>query len=272
MEQYTTDRVFADSVANVYEALLVPLIFDPYAGDLGQRVAALGPQRVLEIACGTGAATRALASTLRETVSIVATDLNQAMIDQAIGAGTSRPVEWRQADVMKLPFDDESFDAIACQFGVMFYPDKGQAFSEICRVLQPGGTLIFSVWDVIEENPFAEAVADAVSRCFPDDPPRFMVRTPHGYNDFVTIQRDLFRGGLNGQCEITTVRHRSRATSADIVAKAYCQGTPLRNEIEERDASRLGEVTDAAAAEVLERFGPGVVEGKMQAHVFSIAK
>lgn len=272
MEQQATDRVFAASIANVYEALLVPLIFDQYADDLANRVASLAPQRVLEIACGTGAVTRAMASTLPETVPILATDLNQAMIDTAIATGTSRQVEWRQADVMKLPFDDESFDAIACQFGVMFFPDKGEAFAELRRVLQPGGVLIFSVWDRIEENEFAEAIHDAVGECFPEDPPRFVMRTPHGYHDFVTVQRDLFKGGLNGHCEIATLKLRSRATSADVVGTAFCQGTPLRNEIEQRDASRLNEVTDAATAEIVSRFGQGVVEGRMQAHVFSVGK
>jgi SAM-dependent methyltransferase len=267
-----SDRNFHSSVATVYETLLVPMIFDPYADDLANRVAALAPQRVLEIACGTGAVTRALASTLPETVPIMATDLNQAMIDQAIGTGTFRPVEWRQADVMQLPFEDESFDAIVCQFGAMFFPEKRQAFSEVRRVLQPGGTFIFNVWDVIEENQFADVVTEAVGECFPDDPPVFLARTPHGYNDFVAIQRDLFGAGLDGQCEITTLRLRSRATSPEHVSMAFCHGTPLRNEIEKRDASRLEEVTAAATAKVQARFGDGVVEAKMQAHIFSVAK
>jgi SAM-dependent methyltransferase len=267
-----SDTNFHESAATVYERLLVPLIFEQYADDLANRVAALAPQRVLEIACGTGAVTRALASTLPETVPITATDLSQAMIDRAIGVGTSRPVEWRQADAMQLPFDDESFDAIVCQFGVMFFPDKRQAFSEMRRVLQPGGTLIFSVWDVVEENQFADVVTDAVAECFQDDPPAFLARTPHGYNDFVTIQRDLFGARLDGQCEITTLRLRARASSPENVSTAYCHGTPLRNEIEERDASRLGEVTAAAAAKVRTRFGDGVVEGRMQAHIFSVVK
>ncbi len=179
MDNHATDRVFAAPIADTYETLLVPLIFDQYADDMANRVASLAPQRVLEIACGTAAVTRVMASTLPETVPIVATDLNQAMIDTAVATGTSRQVDWRQADVMKLPSDDESFDAVVCQFGVMFFPDKGQAFSEIRRVLQPGGTLVFNVWDIIEENQFAEAVTDAVSECFPDDPPRFLARMPH---------------------------------------------------------------------------------------------
>lgn len=272
MEQQATDRVFADSIANEYEALLVPLIFDPYAEDLANRVASFAPQRVLEIACGTGALTRAMASTLPETVPIVATDLNHAMIETAMSMSISRPVEWKHADAMKLPFDDESFDAIVCQFGVMFFPDKGEAFSELRRVLQPGGALMFSVWDRIDENEFAEAVNDAVAACFPDDPPRFLTRTPYGYHDFVTIQSALFKGGLDGQCDIATERLRSRASSADDVANAFCQGTPLRNEILERDAARFNEVTDAVAAEVLSRFGQGAIEARMQAHVFSVMR
>lgn len=123
-----------------YETYLVPLLFEPYAADLASRLASRSPSRVLEVAAGTGVVTRALASALPERVSIVATDLNQPMLDQASALGTKRPVEWRQADAMQLPFPDGTFDAVACQFGVMFFPDKAKALSEAYRVLRPGGS------------------------------------------------------------------------------------------------------------------------------------
>lgn len=270
MNSPDSDKVFTGSIPKLYEEFLVPLIFEPYATDLAKRLASRPLPRVLEIAAGTGVVTRKLASVLPESVSIVATDLNQAMLDLASKVGTKRPVEWRQADAMQLPFENATFDAVVCQFGVMFFPDKPRAFSEARRVLKPGGVFIFSVWDRIEENEFADTVTTALESVFPKDPPRFMARTPHGYHDHRIIERELASGGFTASPRIDTVAARSRATSPRVPAIAYCQGTPLRSEIEARDASRLGEATDVAADAIGKRFGVGAVDGKIQAHIVTI--
>ena len=270
MSTGNTDREFTGSLPQVYEAYLVPLIFEPYAVDLATRLAAQPVSRVLEIAAGTGVVTRHLATVLPASVAIVATDRNQAMLDMASTVGTARPVEWRQADAMQLPFPDGSFDAIVCQFGVMFFPDKAKAFSEARRVLGPGGILIFNVWDRIDHNEFADTVTTALGALFPEDPPRFLVRTPHGYYDQAVIRQDLARGGFGGVPQITTVTAKSRASSPRIPAMGYCQGTPLRDEIAAQEASRrdtaLGVVTTALA----NRFGGGAVDGKLQAHIVAV--
>ena len=267
-----TDKVFSGSIAKLYETHLVPLIFAPYAADVASRLAARPPARVLEIAAGTGVVTRRLASELGAGTSIVATDLNQAMIDLAAAVGTTRPVEWRQADAMRLPFGDEAFDAVVCQFGVMFFPDKAKAFAEARRVLRPGGTFIFNAWDRIEENEFADTVTAALATLFPKDPPRFRARTPHGYHDRATIERDLASGGFAATPTIETIAARSKASSARSPAIAYCQGTPLRTEIEARGASRLAEATDLAEKAIAGRFGSGAVDGRIQAHVVTIIR
>lgn len=267
-----TDKIFSGSVPKLYEEYLVPLIFESYAADLINRLRSRSLSRVLEVAAGTGVVTRALASALDENVSIVATDLNQAMLDQAALAGTKRNVEWRQADAMQLPFFDGTFDAVVCQFGAMFFPDKPKAFSEALRVLSPGGVFIFNVWDRIEENEFADTVAIALASVFPEDPPRFMNRTPYGYYDRVAIERDLVEGGFAKPARIVTVAARSRAESPRVAAVAYCQGTPLRNEIEARDPCRLEEATDIATAAIAQRFGSGPVDGKIQAHVIMVER
>ncbi|OWW20634.1 SAM-dependent methyltransferase [Noviherbaspirillum denitrificans] len=265
-----TDKLFAGSIPKLYETLLVPLIFAPYAADLAARSRSNNVTRLLEIAAGTGVVTRALASGLDQSVSIIATDLNQAMLDQAAAVGTARPVAWRQADAMALPFGDGEFDTVVCQFGAMFFPDRPKAFSEARRVLQPGGVFLFNVWDRIEENEFAEAVTNALETVFPENPPRFLARTPHGYHDTGTIERDLSAAGFLEPPHIVTVAARSRAVSPRIPAVAYCQGTPLRNEIEARDASRLNEATDVAERFIAQRFGSGAVDGKIQAHVVTV--
>ncbi|HEY3179588.1 MAG TPA: class I SAM-dependent methyltransferase [Casimicrobiaceae bacterium] len=272
MEGQHTDKVFAGSIPQIYESYMVPLIFQPYALDLAKRLAARSLTRVLEVAAGTGVVTRAMASTLPQSVSIVATDLNQPMLDHAKAIGTARAVEWRQADAMQLPFDDGEFDAVVCQFGVMFFPDKAKAYAEARRVLRPGGLYLFNVWDRIEENEFAHTVTLALASLFPTDPPQFMARTPHGYYERRRIEQDLASGGFVGPPILTTVTARSQADSPQAPAIAICQGTPLRNEIEARDPAGLAKATNTAAEAIAERFGRGAVEGKLQAHVIAVEK
>jgi SAM-dependent methyltransferase len=270
MSDPNTENLFTGSIPELYETRLVPLLFEPYAADLANRVASRSIASMLEIAAGTGVVTRSLASALPKEVSIVATDLSQPMLDLAEAIGSKRPVQWRQADAMQLPFPDGMFDAVVCQFGVMFFPDKPKAFSEARRVLRPGGVFIFSVWDRIEENEFANAVATAIESLFPSNPPQFFVETPHGYYDHRAIKRDLADGGFTASPQISTATARSQAKSPRVPAVAFCQGTPLRNEIEARDASRLGEATNIAAEAIAQGFGRGPVDGKMQAHIVTI--
>lgn len=270
MNVAATDKVFTGSIPKLYETYLVPLIFEPYAADLAKRLAARSLSRVLEVAAGTGVVTRALSTALPASVSLVATDLNQAMLDHAAAIGTKRRVVWRQADALQLPFEDGSFDAVVCQFGVMFFPDKPKAFAEARRVLKPGGVFVFNVWDRIADNEFADVVTQSLESVFPDAPPRFLARTPHGYHEAGAIERDLRQAGFRGSPSIDTLAARSRATSPKVPAIAYCQGTPLRNEIEARDAARLGEATDVAAEAIARRFGRGDIDGKIQAHVVTI--
>jgi SAM-dependent methyltransferase len=272
MSNSESDIVFAGSVPKLYETYLVPLVFQPNAAEIAGRVAARSPSNVLEIAAGTGVVTRALASILPNNVPIVATDLNEGMLEQARSIGTARPVEWRQADVMELPFPDESFDAAICGFGVMFFPDKAKAFAEVRRILRPGGVFIFNTWDRIEENEFVDTVTRALETLFPNDPPRFHARVPHGYHEPETIERDLAAGGFTSRPEIETVTARSEVRSPRVAAMAYCQGTPLRSEIEERDASLLSDATVIATKALADRFGKGHISGKIQAFVVTVVK
>ena len=272
MSSASADKVFAGAVPKIYETHLVPLIFDSYADDLLKRMTSRPLTRVLEVAAGTGVVTRRMAAGLPDRTSIVATDLNQGMLDQASSVGTERPVTWQQADAQQLPFDDESFDAVVCQFGVMFFPEKQRAFAEVRRVLRPGGVYIFNVWDRIDQNEFADAVTAGVANLFPADPPRFLPRTPYGYFDHAVLRRDLGSGGFTATPEIVTVTARSQAKSPEDPAIAFCHGTPLRGEIEARNVSWLGEATSAAAEEIAKRFGRGAVDGKIQAHVVTIEK
>lgn len=268
----SSDRLFAGSIPENYDRLLVPILFETYARDLAERVAEARPRSVLEIAAGTGALTRAIAAALEGEVRFVASDLNQPMLDRAAARlGADRRISWRQADGLALPFEDRSFDLVVCQFGVMFFSDKAQGYHEAHRVLKPRGHYLFNVWDAITENDFASVVTEALAMVFPDDPPRFMARIPHGYSDTGLISRELGAAGFEAVV-IESVDHISRAASARDAAVAYCQGTPLRAEIEARDPRGLEAATDAAAEALATRFGSGPIKGRMRAHIVSAMK
>jgi ubiquinone/menaquinone biosynthesis C-methylase UbiE len=263
------DKLFAGSIPEIYDRFLVPLIFQPYARDLAERLADVKPQDVLETAAGTGVLTRAIASRLPADVRIVATDLNQPMLDHA--AAKMHPedrITWRQADALALPFEDQSFDAVVCQFGAMFFPDKVLGYKEARRVLKPGGRFLFNVWDQISENEFADVVTEALAAIFPQSPPRFMARTPHGYHDVAKLREELAMAGF-ASISIETRGDISKAPSPRDPAIAYCQGTPLRNEIEARGAPGLEAATQACTEALALRFGNGPVAGRIRAHVIT---
>jgi ubiquinone/menaquinone biosynthesis C-methylase UbiE len=262
-----TDKLFAGSIPENYDRYTVPLIFEPFARDFAQRAASLSPSAVLEIAAGTGVVTRALAPRLSSDARYVVTDLNQPMLDYAASRQASdHRITWRQADALSLPFENALFDLVCCQFGAMFFPDRPRAYREAKRVLKPGGHFLFNVWDRIEENVFADDVTNALARRFPNDPPRFLARTPHGYHDTALIRRDLEAAGFS-RVLIETRAEQSQASSPRLPAVAYCQGTVLRNEIEARDAGDLEAATDYAASAIAGRHGIGEIAAKIQAHV-----
>jgi SAM-dependent methyltransferase len=222
---------------------------------------------VLETAAGTGALTRALARRLPADATLVVTDLNQPMLDYAATRQLPDPrIVWQRADALALPFDDRAFDAVVCQFGVMFFPDRVAGYREAHRVLEPGGRFLFTVWDRIEENVFAQVVTEALFDLYPEDPPLFLARTPHGCHDAGLVCAELSRAGF-GDVTVETFLLTSRARSPRDVAMAYCQWTPLRNELEVRGPAGLEPATERAARALAARFGAGPIEGQIKGHL-----
>jgi len=261
-----TDVAFAGSIPALYEQHLGPLLFVPYAEDMAERVRGTSPRRVLETAAGTGIVTRAMAKALPPDTEILATDLNQAMLDLAATKLQAPNVRWQQTDAQTLPFQDASFDAVVCQFGAMFFPDKVKAYREALRVLKPGGVFLFNVWDGLEANPVSKIVHEAVARLFPDDPPSFLGRVPFGYYDIDRIRGEVEQAGFE-QVETKTVEKVSQAPSPLGPATGLCQGSPLRGEIEARASDSLHEVTDSVAEALAQRFGSSSFENRMSAIV-----
>ena len=258
-------HLYSGSVPALYDRYRGPVFFEPFAHDLAACLADLRAGHLLEIAAGTGIVTRVLARVLPETVSIIASDINQAMLDFAAAQPGLARISWRHADALALPFDDAAFDAVLCQFGVMFFRDRVAGYREARRVLKPGGRFVFDVWDRIENNEFCGVVCETVARLFPSNPPDLLARMPYGYFDTDLIRDELAQAGFD-KIAVETVNRQSVAPSARDLAIGYCQGSPLRSEIEERDPNRLGEATDAVTKALFSRFGAGPITGKMRAH------
>ena len=259
----SADAAFAGSIPALYDRCLGPMLFEPFAEDMAGRAATFRPKMILETAAGTGILTERLAAFMPHA-GITATDLNPDMLMLARREKDHEPqVRYERADALGLPFLDESFDLVVCQFGVMFYPDRVQAHRETRRVLRPEGTYLFSVWDGIDANPVSKCVAAAVTRIFPDNPPSFLNRVPFGYSDWAQIEADLHAGGFD-QVGIETVAKTSRTTAED-AATGLCCGSPLRAEIEARAPGRVEEVAGAVAEDLRALWGAGAVEQPMSA-------
>jgi len=227
-----THAQFIGSIPEHYDRFLGAVLFEPYARDLAARLPSPPARRVLELACGTGILTRELRSALPDA-EIIATDLNQAMVDFARERPDAAPaVEWKAADMGALPFPDRSFDGAACQFGLMFVPDKPAALREVRRILRPGGFFLFNVWDSLDQNAFARITNDTVMRLFPSDPPTFY-RTPFSLFDTGKLRNLLTECGFEA-VGIERVKLRSTATAAADFALGLVEGNPLKLAILER--------------------------------------
>jgi len=265
----STDQnaAFAGSVPALYHAHLGPFFFVPYARDLARRVPATSNGTLLELACGTGIFTEELLARLDATSTLTATDLNEGMIDLARARLGDDRVRWQTADATTLPFGDRSFDTVASQFGVMFFPDKVAAARETRRVLKPHGLFLFNVWGTLDENPIARLTHEVVGAFFTSDPPAFYY-VPFGYHDRAQITADLRSAGFS---EITseTVDLTGTSPSAGHVATGLVQGSPIAHAVRERATAPVDTVTRALADAIVRRFGAGEVRAPMRAHVFA---
>jgi ubiquinone/menaquinone biosynthesis C-methylase UbiE len=265
----STHASFTGSIPENYDTYLGPLIFEFTAADMARRVttAISRPVRILEVACGTGISTRHLAGALPVGSEILATDLNEAMLKHAACVNGALPgVTYSQADALDLPFDDESFDAVVCQFGIMFFPDKDKGMSEMSRVLKPGGTLALNVWDSFAHNPAVGVVDGVIKGFFKVDPPRFL-EIPFGQID-VDQGRSLFETAGFASVEIAKVADAIEVASHDVPARGFITGNPTILEIQQRGGGEVDAVVAAARTALESEFGPAPTKLNFQATVF----
>lgn len=266
----STDTVFAGSIPHVYDRYMVPMLFAPYAELVAERAKAIAPSDILETAAGTGVVTAALHEALPDA-RIVATDLNAPMLEQAARRVGGESVRFEEANAQQLPFPDDSFDLVVCQFGIMFFPDKVMANSEARRVLRDGGKYILVIWDRVDRNVATHVAGRAVAELFPSDIGAFYERIPFRYHDQEAIRSDLAAAGFQ-EVQIETVELRSRAASARDAAIGLVQGTPMRSEIEQRDPAMLKIATDAAAEALKSMESDGGFEAPMSAHIVTATR
>jgi len=260
------NAVFAGSIPENYDRHLGPVLFEPYARDLARRVPAGEGARVLEVACGTGIVTRHLRERLPAGSCFVATDLNQPMIDYARRKlEGARGIEWQQADACALTFPDRSFDALVCQFGLMFVPDKPAAIREARRVLRDGGTLLLNVWDSLDRNTFAKSAHETIASFFPDDPPTFY-QIPFSLHRTDQLSTLLAGAGFT-DIRIDPVAFQGESPSARDLATGLVEGNPVGNTIRERGTVAVADVVEAVAGVVARTFGDRPVRIPLHAFV-----
>jgi ubiquinone/menaquinone biosynthesis C-methylase UbiE len=257
---------FTASIPRHYDQCLGPVIFEPYARDLARRLPR-GARRVLETACGSGIVTRRLLEALSKDASLLATDLNLAMVEHARKAvGEDPRLSWRTADMCATELPDASFDAVVCQFGLMFAPDKEAALEEARRVLEPGGTFLANVWDDIERNRFAQIAHQVITSFFPADPPTFY-QVPFSLGDRPRMRQMLRAAGFTDvRDEVVTLS--STSPSAEELAQGLVEGNPVATEIQARGTATIQEIERKLADRIHTELGDRPVPVKLQAIVF----
>jgi len=266
------NAAFVGEIPANYDRYLGPIFFHGYADDLAARLPVAPGMRVLETACGTGIVTRRLADRIRGYGLLVATDLNEAMLAHGRANLPVAPgvVEWQPADATKLPFPDESFDAVVCQFGLMFFPDKAAGIREAFRVLKPGGRYLFNVWDAIVHNPVARIAHETAATFFPADPPTFYT-VPFCLHDPEPVRALLGQAGF-GEIAWTRLEKTGSSPSAAEAARGLIDGNPILGEIMERRPEALGDVRQAVAAAIAAELGDHPVRFPLRAIVFSACR
>jgi ubiquinone/menaquinone biosynthesis C-methylase UbiE len=263
---------FTGSVPKIYHTYLGPIIFEDYARDMVERLQPKAAERILELACGTGIVTRAIAKKMPAAATLMATDLNPAMLDVAKEViGSDPKVQFQVADACTLPFLDKSFDTVVCQYGVMFFPDKVGSMREARRVLVPGGRYIFNVWDSLEHNPITRAVHEKLAELFPANPPQFLAQTPYGWSDRAEIERVTRAGGFS-KVALETVGFACVSPSAEDAARAWVEGTPLRAALQERGVTDVSDVREAVAKVLAARFGEKPCRSTMRAVIVTASE
>ena len=265
-----TNPIFTASMPEYYDTYLGPSKFDPVGAELVKRVPPSPPGDLLELACGTGLVTRRLRERLDPSLRVVATDISKPMLDYARAKYASVPgIDWREADAMNLPFSDEEFGAVVCALGAMFMPDKVAFFRECLRVLKPGGTFAFSVWDRLEENMQDRIATEVIAGLFPDEKDVTFL-TPFTMHDMELVRAQLEEAGFGG-VRSENVRLTLDHVSARTIAVGQMRGTP-RGLLLEKKGFSLDEVADKVTDALAREGGADPFKGRGSIFIVTAAR
>lgn len=248
-----TNISFSGNIPENYDKYLGPFLFEPYAQDFVKKISNPEAKNILEIACGTGRVTKHLRKLFPYTVKIIATDINPEMLKVAKKNIEDNSVQFKIADAQELPFADNTFDLIVCQFGYMFVPDKPKAFAEAYRVLKKGGCLLFNTWDSIENNAVINTVNKIIANFLSDAPPKFF-QVPFSMNNKDELLQ-LVQGAKFTKINISKVKKEAISHSALEVVKGLITGNPVYNEIIQKDPSAPKMLIEKAEKEVVKTYG-----------------
>ena len=249
------------SAAEIYDDFFVPALFGAWAGPLCEAAEVGAGHAVLDVACGTGATTRDAARRVGPQGHVVGLDLNEGMLD--VARSRAPAIAWTQAPAEALPFADETFDRVLCQFGLMFFDDRSTALREMIRVLRPGGRLALSVWDDADTSPGYAAMIALIDNMFGSEAADAL-RAPFVLGDRQTLRGVLDGGGL-AEADIQTVQGTARFASIREWVRLDVRGWTLSDYIDDAGFEALV----AAAESRLQRFASedGAVAFPAPAHL-----
>ena len=260
---------YVGDVAIAYDRDLGHVLFEHYAADIARRATERPVRHMLEIAAGTGIVSRQLRNALPKDALLTAIDISDSMMDVARTKFLPHEqVTFQIADATALPFDNEAFEAVVCQFAVMFF-DKDAAFREVHRTLKPGGRYLFSVWDSRRYNPFASLTFEVMKQFFPSNPPRFL-EDPVSCFEIDPIKETLIRSGF-GRIVISVQPREYDIMDVPAFARGiiFC---PIIEEIRERGGVDPERIVEALAEAMTREYGYNPTRYPMQAILFEAEK
>jgi ubiquinone/menaquinone biosynthesis C-methylase UbiE len=248
------------SAPELYERYLVPATTAVWAPDLIERAGLQAGERVLDVACGTGIVARLAAAQVGSTGRVAGLDLNAGMLEMArsLQDRTGSSIAWHHGSVLAMPFPDAAFDAVLCQLGLQFFPDRPTALQETHRVLAPGGRLALNVYSAIERNPAPRALADALDRHLDPSASAFK-RAEHVLADAETV-RTLVGGAGFRDPEVHAVTKTIRFPSPREWVRIQLAATPLATVVGQMESGQRTALLEALVKDVGRALEPYVDE------------
>ncbi|MEM7030985.1 MAG: class I SAM-dependent methyltransferase [Chloroflexota bacterium] len=252
--------------AEVYEAFFVPALFQEWAERIVIEAQLQPGQTVLDVACGTGVLTRAIAERVGDAGQAIGLDINEGML--AVAEQKASHIQWHRGAAESLPFENNRFDAVVSQFGLMFFEDRQTALQEMMRVLQPGGQLAVAVWDTVENTPGYAKMIALLQQLFGQEAANGL-RAPYNLGD-ISLLKSIFDGAGIVDISIITLEGTARFPSIDDWVYTDIKGWTLANMIDDGQF----ELLLAEANKTLRSFvqPDGTVAFKAPAHIVTKIK